>query len=353
MVKERIAILCDSPLMRTSYSNVGLMLVNILKDNYDIDWYAFQYIGMPLNMKDYNLISIAKPDDVKNHIKNQKYKHVIYIRNTWIFSSYGQIEPVRLFRNTSNDIIVYSPVEEQLLPKSFFMGYGEFYDRLITMTNTGADTIAKYGYRADVLYHYFMPEKRAYNESQDWFLNISYSQDYRKNLGMYFYLASNFRDYKFAYFGKSAYYVLSDYVELYRIKNLLLPADIMKSNTSFNFISDKALSQLYGASRYYIQCSYKEGFDLTSMEALVNGLVVFMPSDDLHKELFSDFPNAIFVKGGYVVPLMNQIEYFVMPQEWIETIAANTDKSKRGYRLPDKFKKETVAKQLENILNKA
>ena len=64
MNKEKIAILCDSPLLRTSYSNVGLMLVRILKDTYSIDWYGFQYVGMPINMQDYNLFSLLHISDI-------------------------------------------------------------------------------------------------------------------------------------------------------------------------------------------------------------------------------------------------------------------------------------------------
>lgn len=352
MDKPKIALLCDSPLLRTSYSNVGLMLVDILKDKYDVDWYGFQYVGIPINMGNYKLYSLLHIDDILDFVHNQKYEHVIYIRNTWIFSAENQIEPVRHFRTTSNDIIVYSPVEEPLLPQRFFKGYGEFYDRLMTMTNTGKKIIESYGYEADVLYHYFLSDKRAYNQSQDWFLNISYSQDYRKNLGMYFYIASRFPLHKFAYFGKSMYYVLNDYIELYNLKNVVFPYSLMTKQTSFKFVSDKDIANLYGASHYYLQTSFKEGFDLTVMEALVNGLIVFMNGDALHKELFKEFPNAVFVEGGYTVPEMNQLEYFALPDTWTDTIDKNITRSKYGYHLPSKFTRENVQKTIENILNK-
>jgi hypothetical protein len=328
------------------------MLVRILKDTYSIDWYGFQYVGMPINMQDYNLFSLLHISDIESYVKQQKYAHIIYIRNTWIFSAQNQVEPVRYFRETSKDIIVYSPVEEQLLPKRFFYGYGEFYDRLMTMTNTGKETIKKYGYEADVLYHYFLPDKKATGKSQDAFLNISYSQDYRKNLGMYFYLASKYPDKPFIYYGKTMYYVLNDYLELYNIKNMHFPYGVMTTQTSFKFISDTELANLYGISKYYLQTSYKEGFDLTVMEALINGLIVFMNNDALHNELFAEFPNAVFVNGGYIVPEMNQFEYFALPEEWIDKIDSHLYDSKRGYHLPYKFTQESVSKSLENILNK-
>jgi hypothetical protein len=286
-----LGILADSPLLDTSYAQVGKMVVNQFED---IDWYGLQYIGRPIKLDNYRLIS-AFQENWKSVLEREEYEHFIYIRNAWAVSTADKNFLTSL-RKRCKDIIVYSPVEEEYLASIFFKGYGSLYDRMLTMTNYGVNVIHKYHpeIEVDSLYHYFNINKRFFGKHGDITLNISYSQDFRKNLPYYFRLAHDFSDRKFVWFGKSTYYNLQGLIETYPSDNLTLIGT--NSHCDFSmFRTDKEIANLYGKAQTYVQTSFKEGFDLTVLEALVNGVNTIMPNDALHKELFSKFPNAYFV----------------------------------------------------------
>jgi hypothetical protein len=343
-----LGILADSPLIETSYSQVGRMITNQFKD---VDWYGLQYIGKPIKVDNINLIS-AFQLNWQSYLKNASYEHFIYIRNAWAAGSIDK-EFLTELKKHCKDIIIYSPVEEAQLISVFFKGYKSLFDRMLTMTKWGVDVIKEYHSDIDVdyLYHYFDENKKFLGKHGDNTLNISYSQDFRKNLPFYFRLAHDYSDRKFIWFGKSTYYIIQGMVETYPSDNLTVIGTNSKSDFSM-FQPDTYLANLYGISKTYVQTSYKEGFDLTVLEALVNGLNVVLPKDNLHVELFSQFPNAYFVdlnndySDFYYVG--KSMKYDDMKEKYNEI----KDKSARGYHLPEQFSKEYSNKRLLKYLEK-
>ena len=351
--KKTLAIITDSPLLQTSYSTVGQQIVDALHEEYDIDWFGFQYIGMPMHFNEFTIYSAYDEPNVRRGIEGKHYDHVIYIRNSWVFSAQKVFNPLPMFRKLSKDIIVYSPVEEVLLPKRYIADMGKSWDRLVTMTYTGQKALKEQLHTdAEVLYHAFDMPKRAVGQSKKLTLNISYSQDTRKNLLYYFILASKNPNQKFVWHGKSTYYILQDIAELYQIKNMLFTKFSTGSKDDFGFTDKSYLAQLYGMSDIYVQTSLKEGFDLTVMEALTNGLITLMPDDPLHRELFSDYTNALFVKSNLVYPSSTQLQYLMdlsdLQMKYKQTLLMK----KQGFNLKDKFSIETMEKKLKEILKK-
>lgn len=359
MVNEKLLLITDSPLGDTGYSSVGKELMKMLKGKYELYYGGLQYIGKPIQIDDYKLLSVASLSNSADSLDMiGKVDHIIYLRNSW--ASGMSSDPLRLLRAYSDDIIMYSPVEERYLPKRFFNGLKGFdkinnwYDRIITTTKSGVDSILEHGIESDYLYHNLIEDKlcrKHYDNIEHNVLNISYSVDYRKNIGMYILLTKNFNDFNFNWLGLSQYYVIPDYLEIYGVKNFHI-INQHKHYSSFKFLSNEQISQVYGQHNFYIQMSFKEGFDLTTLEALSNGLITFMPNDQLHKELFYDYPNAIFVSGSYDYPAMNQLEYFIPIENWIDSFAENKDRKKMGINVKDRFKFESVREKLLKILSK-
>ena len=357
MSNESVLIIADNPLGDSSYAVVGKDLANMLKPKYDVYYGGLQYIGKPIQYDGYTLMSFASLQNAYDNLvrMDKKYDHIIYIRNSWAIGTIG--DPFRIVRPFSDDIILYTPVEEPKLPKRFFKGLKGFdndnyYDRLVTMTKTGQKIINKYGIECDYLYHSLNENKlchKKYEGIDKNVLNISYSMDYRKNIGTYLIMAHNNPEYSFNWAGLSSYYVINDYVELYDIKNFHI-INQHKHSTSYNFLSEQNISEMYGQSHYYIQPSLKEGFDLTVLEAVSNGLITYMPNDPIHRELFSDFPNAVFVNGNYDYPGMNQLEYFIPIETWNRYFVAFQDKKRMGIIVKSRFKFENIKEKLYFIL---
>jgi hypothetical protein len=343
-----LGILADSPLLETSYSQVGHMIINQFED---VDWYGLQYIGKPLKIDDYRLIS-AFQENWKSILEREEYEHFIYIRNAWAVSTADK-DFLSVLRKRSKDIIVYSPVEEEYLMSIFFKGYKSLFDRMLTMTKWGVDVIKDYHpeFDIDYLYHYFDTNKRFFGKHGDITLNISYSQDFRKNLPYFFRLAHDFSDRKFVWFGKSTYYNLQGMIETYPSDNLTLVGTNSHSDFSL-FRSDNEIANLYGNAQTYVQTSFKEGFDLTVLEALVNGINTIIPNDALHKELFSKFPNAYYVdlNNDYsdFFFIGKSMRYFDLKEKYDEI----KDKPARGFNLPNEFTKEYSNKKLLKYLEK-
>ena len=359
MTMERILIIADSPLGDSSYATVGKELAKMLKNKYDVYYGGLQYIGKPLRLDGYTLLSFNNLQNTYDNLVNQqKFDHIIYLRNSWAIGTQG--DPFRIIRPFSDDIILYTPVEEQKLPKRFFKGlkgYDEtnYYDRIITMTKTGRDIINGYGIESDYLYHNINEVKICrthYSGIEKNVLNISYSLDYRKNIGSYILMAKHNIDYNFNWLGLSQYYVISDYIDIYNAKNFNV-INQHRNYGSFNFLSDEQIADIYGKHTYYVQCSFKEGFDLTVLEALSNGLITFMPNDMLHKELFGDYPNAVFVNGNYEYPAMNQLEYFIPLSEWNKAFQLTVPRKRMGINIKDRFSFDSVKQKLYKIISKS
>ena len=355
---ERLLLIADTPLGDTSYANVGKQIMKMLKGKYELYWGGLQYIGKPITLDGYTLLSFNNLQNSAMWLMYYKhFDHILYIRNSWAVGIQG--DPFRIVREFSNDIIIYTPVEENLIPKRFFKGLKgydkehNYYDRVITMTKTGKEIINNMGVECEYLYHN-LDTSKIYQGKSEYYkennvLNISYSLDYRKNIGTYLLIAKNNPDYVFNFNGLSSYYVIDDYLELYNIKNVKI-LNRLNNYMSFNFLSNKDISNLYGANNFYMQVSFKEGFDLTSLEALSNGLITFIPDDKLHRELFSDYPNAVFVKGSYNYPSMNQLEYFVPLKNWLKAFDENKERKKMGIIKKDRFSFENVKNKLLKIL---
>ena len=105
-------------------------------------------------------------------------------------------------------------------------------------------------------------------------------------------------------------------------------------------------------SDIYVQTSLKEGFDLTVMEALTNGLITIMPDDPLHRELFSDYTNALFVKSNLVYPSATQLQYLMDLEDLQIKYQQALKMKKQGFALKDKFSIGTMEKKLKEILEK-
>jgi len=354
---ESVLLIADSPLGNSSYAVVGKEMAKMLSEKYNVYYGGLQYLGMPIDTGQYVLLSFASLQNTYDNLTfiNKKFDHAIYIRNAWAVNTQG--DPFRILRPFSDDIMLYSPVEEQLIPRRFFTGLkgfdkqNNFYDRLITMTKFGVDVIAKHGVHADYLYHNLNEDKISYTQyhNEKNVLNISYSMDYRKNTGTYLLLAKLNPEYNFNWTGLSGYYMINDYLELYGIKNFNI-LNQHRYYTSFNFLTDKQIADIYAQNNFYIQPSFKEGFDLTTLEALSNGLITFMPDDALHRELFGDFPNAVFVKGSYLYPAMNQLEYFIPINIWDSMFKAYCDKKRMGIMKKERFSFTAVKNKLFKIL---
>ena len=92
--KKTLAIITDSPLLQTSYSTVGQQIVDALHWEYDIDWFGFQYIGMPMHFNEFVIYSAYDEPNVRRGIEGKHYDHVIYIRNSWVFSAQKIFNPL-------------------------------------------------------------------------------------------------------------------------------------------------------------------------------------------------------------------------------------------------------------------
>lgn len=357
MSKETLLLIADSPLGDTSYASVGKQLMQMLKDKYELYWGGLQYIGKPLSVENYTLLSFNNLQNSFTNLQLLKHvDHIIYIRNSWAIGTPG--DPFRIIRPFSNDIILYTPVEERMIPKRFFKGLhgydkeNNYYDRIVTMTKTGENIIKNMGVECDYLYHNLNEKKLNYNKYENIqknFLNISYSMDYRKNLATYMLIASKFKDFNFNWLGMSTYYVIQDYVEFYDIKNFNI-INNLNNMASFNFLNDTTIAQIYVSNNFYIQTSFKEGFDLTVLEALSNGLITIMPGDPIHRELFYDYPNSVYLNGDYDYPAMNQLEYRVPLETYIQEINNNINRKKMGIIKKDRFSFDTVKSKLLKIV---
>jgi hypothetical protein len=328
--------------------------------DFEVTYGGIQYIGIPLDINGYKLFSMYDRLNVIKTLRTiGKQDHILYLRNSWALSqSYNHLVDARAY---SKDIILYSPVEEEKLPMRYFDGWNkipnhkqDWYDRLITMTKHSKDIItATTGISDNVysLYHAMdmgkLSKTNVYSDTS--ILNISYGQDYRKNLGLYLMLAKLNHRYDFYWIGKSQYYVIRDYREIYNIKNFHIINEL-NGLIDGGFVNNSQLGTIYSQAHYYFQTSYKEGFDLTVMEALCNGLITFMPDDALHRELFGDFNNAIFVQGTYDFPSMNQIEMRISPMDYNLKFKANKDRKKTGTRVPDRFNEKQIYKEFKDIL---
>lgn len=357
MSKETLLLIADSPLGDTSYASVGKQLMAMLKDKYELYWGGLQYIGKPLSVENYTLLSFNNLQNSYTNLQLLKHvDHIIYIRNSWAIGTPG--DPFRIIRPFSNDIILYTPVEERMIPKRFFKGLhgydkeNNYYDRIVTMTKTGEDIITNMGVECDYLYHNLNEKKLNYTQYPDVqrnVLNISYSMDYRKNLATYLLIASKLKTLNFNWVGMSTYYVIQDYLEFYKIKNFNI-INNLNNMGSFNFLNDSTIAKIYGSNNFYIQTSFKEGFDLTVLEALSNGLITIMPGDPIHKELFYDYSNAIFLDGDYDYPGMNQLEYRVTLETYIQSINKYNGMKKMGIIKKDRFSFDTVKRKLLKIV---
>ncbi len=352
---EKFLLIADSPFYATSYAVVGRELMKMLDGKYELYYAGINYIGQPIKYQNFTLFSTMTIENAQKYMMDKKFDHIIYLRNAWVSTLPNDL--MRYLHLYSDDVILYTPVEERYLPKRFFTGLKSFdkehqwYDRMLTMTQFGVKVIGQYGIEADYLYHNLNEKKVKHTDSyiDNAVLNISYSQDYRKNLGTYVLLAKLNPDYIFNFVGRSTYYVLTDYIDIYGIKNFQF-LNTIENNFDASFLTDEEIAEIYAKHHFYFQVSYKEGFDLTTLEALSNGLITFMPNDDLHKELFSQFPNAVFVNGNYIIPMQNQQEYTIFLSDWQTAFEKNKNRKKMGIRKDDRFKFENVRDKLLKIL---
>lgn len=349
--REKVFICADSPFTKTAYAKVASKMAEWLKEKYDVYYISLQPMGISFNMYGITIVS-GTESQIKHDIGNMRFKHGIYIRNSWVISQGGDVR-LSILKKLTDDLIMYSPVEEAKLPERWFEGYGTLYDRLWTMTKWGKDIIESHGYKADVLYHYFDKDLKINSnvEPLSDFLTIAYSIDWRKNLGMIYGIADSFRDNRFVISGKSYYYVLHDYAELYPNADVKYYWEVVHKDDSIT-LPDSEIKALYQQSNFYINPSYKEGFDMTALEALCNGLITFLPDDELHRELFYDFPNAVFVKTTRTFASYNQLENIVLLDDWIDAISKNINRTRMGFRVPERFKEETIKKQMFELLDK-
>jgi len=145
--------MADSPFQSTAYSRVARKFAEFLMSNYNVFYISIQPIGMTFAYNGYTVIS-GTVSQIRHDLGNKKFAHGIYIRNSWVFSQTGDAR-VNELKKLTDDVVVYSPVEEQFLPDRYFQGYGVMYDRLWTMTKWGQSVIKNSGYESDVLYHFF------------------------------------------------------------------------------------------------------------------------------------------------------------------------------------------------------
>lgn len=348
--KEYVFIMTDSPLLHTSYARVGKQMAEWLSEKYNVIYFATQ-----ANMGGYETdkykVSSMMPMQIHHDSENLHFKFGIYLRNAWVFTQLP-FTGLEYLREKTDKIYLYTPVEELKIPQRFLQGYGKIYDEIITMSQDSKRAIKEHGIDAHVLYHAFSESLRSRNEVDgDWILTLSYSQDYRKALSKIYSIAHEMPNKKFLLSGKSTYYTISDLRDIYKVDNVSTYYMLTNQNDSVS-LSDAEVAQLYGVSHCYLQPSIKEGFDLTVMESLVNGLLVFMPDDPLHHELFNDFPNGFLLPVHREYPGKNQMENMVFNQDFIHSIEQNADRPKYGFRLPERFREGTIKRQLLAIVEK-